>query len=52
MDTSPHLLIVDDDREIRDLLSRFLRKHGFRVSVAVGGREMWPTGPSTSLCWT
>ena len=41
MDTSPHLLIVDDDREIRDLLSRFLRKHGFRVSVAVGGREMW-----------
>ena len=41
MDASPHLLIVDDDREIRDLLSRFLRKHGFRVSVAVGGREMW-----------
>ena len=40
MDTSPHLLIVDDDREIRELLSRFLRKHGFRVSVAVDGREM------------
>jgi two-component system, OmpR family, response regulator len=41
MDASPHLLIVDDDREIRDLLSRFLRKHGFRVSIAVDGREMW-----------
>ncbi len=40
MDASPHLLIVDDDREIRDLLSRFLRKHGFRVSVAVDGRDM------------
>jgi two-component system, OmpR family, response regulator len=40
MDTSPHVLIVDDDREIRDLLSRFLRKHGFRVSVAMDGREM------------
>lgn len=40
MDASPHLLIVDDDREIRELLSRFLRKHGFRVSVAVDGRDM------------
>lgn len=30
----PHLLVVDDDREIRDLLKRFLTKHGFRVSVA------------------
>ena len=40
MQPSPHVLIVDDDREIRELLSRFLRKHGFRVSVAVDGREM------------
>lgn len=40
MDASPHLLIVDDDREIRDLLSRFLHKLGFRVSLAVDGREM------------
>jgi two-component system, OmpR family, response regulator len=40
MESSPHLLIVDDDREIRELLSRFLRKHGFRVSVAVDGREV------------
>ena len=40
MESSPHLLIVDDDREIRELLSRFLRKHGFRTSVAVDGREM------------
>lgn len=40
MDPSPHLLVVDDDREIRDLLNRFLTKHGFRVSTARDGREM------------
>lgn len=34
MDTSPHILVVDDDREIRDLLSRFLVKHGLRVTAA------------------
>ena len=37
---SPHLLIVDDDREIRDLLARFLAKHGYRVEVAADGRAM------------
>jgi two-component system OmpR family response regulator len=37
---SDHILIVDDDREIRDLLSRFLIKHGYRVSTAADGREM------------
>ena len=40
MPTSPHLLIVDDDREIRDLLARFLRKHGYRVDTAADGRAM------------
>ena len=39
MNNSPHLLIVDDDREIRDLLSRFLVKHGYRVTTAKEGRE-------------
>jgi two-component system OmpR family response regulator len=34
------LLVVDDDREIRDLVSRFLIRHGYRVSVARDGREM------------
>lgn len=37
---STHLLIVDDDREIRDLLGRFLTKHGYRVTTARDGREM------------
>jgi len=40
MENAPHLLVVDDDREIRDLLSRFLRKHGFRVTAAADGRQM------------
>ncbi|MBI2255162.1 MAG: response regulator [Proteobacteria bacterium] len=37
---APHILITDDDREIRDLLSRFLEKHGFRCSQAADGRDM------------
>jgi two-component system OmpR family response regulator len=40
METTPHVLIVDDDREIRDLLSRFLTRNGCRVSVAREEREM------------
>jgi two-component system OmpR family response regulator len=37
---SEHLLVVDDDREIRDLVSRFLTRHGYRVTAARDGREM------------
>ena len=33
-DDAPHLLVVDDDRRIRDLLSRFLNSEGYRVSTA------------------
>jgi len=33
-DDAPHLLVVDDDRRIRDLLSRFLSNEGYRVSTA------------------
>jgi two-component system OmpR family response regulator len=39
-DNAHHILVVDDDREIRDLLSRFLVKHGLRVSSAKDGPEM------------
>lgn len=34
------MLIVDDDVEIRDLLSRFLAQHGLRTSTAGDGRQM------------
>lgn len=31
-DNAPHILVVDDDLRIRDLLSRYLMEHGFRVT--------------------
>jgi two-component system OmpR family response regulator len=36
----PHLLVVDDDREIRDLVCRLLQKHGYRVETARDARAM------------
>src|SRR5271165_1948066 len=47
METTPHILVVDDDREIRDLLARFLEKHRMRVTVARDAREarrVWTAG--------
>ncbi|MDZ4375157.1 MAG: DNA-binding response regulator, partial [Phenylobacterium sp.] len=32
-----HLLIVDDDDRIRDLLKEYLTRAGFRVTSAAGG---------------
>jgi len=40
MNSGPHILIVDDHREIRDLVSRVLGLEGFRVSVAADGKAM------------
>lgn len=40
MQGSPHILIVDDHREIRELIARALTKEGFRISVAADGRAM------------
>jgi len=37
LDDAPHILIVDDDRRIRELLSRFLSGEGYRVSTADSG---------------
>ncbi len=39
-ESSAHLLVVDDDRQLRDLLTRFLGKHGYRVTTARDGQEM------------
>lgn len=36
----PHLLIVDDHKEIRELLQRFFLQHNYRVTVAKDGKEM------------
>jgi len=38
--TSGHLLVVDDDREIRVLLKQFLTRQGFRISTAADSIEM------------
>jgi two-component system phosphate regulon response regulator OmpR len=38
-DASPHILLVDDDRRIRELLHRFLQERGFRVSTAASAAE-------------
>ncbi|CAO3414073.1 response regulator [Azospirillum doebereinerae] len=35
-----HILVVDDNKEIRDLLGRFLRLHDFKVTTARDGYEM------------
>ncbi|MGC8469095.1 MAG: response regulator [Acetobacteraceae bacterium] len=47
METTPHILVVDDDREIRELLAKFLERNRLRVSTARDGREarrVWPQG--------
>jgi two-component system, OmpR family, response regulator len=40
MERSPHIIVVDDDREICSLLSQFLTRHGLRVTTARDGAEM------------
>jgi two-component system, OmpR family, response regulator len=40
MSEHPHILVVDDDREICDLVTRYLSKHGMRARGAANGREM------------
>ena len=37
---TPHILIVDDDKELCALLSKFLTRQGYRVSVAHNGTAM------------
>tara|TARA_A100001037_G_scaffold306655_1_gene353705 strand:+ start:3378 stop:4058 length:681 start_codon:yes stop_codon:yes gene_type:complete len=34
MEDSPHILVVDDDRRLRELLQKFLSESGFRVTIA------------------
>src|SRR3972149_1723410 len=35
----PHILVVDDDRRLRELLRRYLAEQGFRVTVAASAAE-------------
>jgi len=40
MDRPDHVLVVDDDGEIRRLLGEYLERNGFRVTLATDGSEM------------
>jgi len=40
MNAGAHVLVVDDDSEIRTLLADYLEKNGLQVSVAPDGKEM------------
>jgi two-component system, OmpR family, response regulator len=43
----PHILVIDDDREIRDLLGMFLERQNLRVTSVRDAREarrVWPNG--------
>ena len=40
MDTLDHLLVVDDDRDIRELLTDYLTRNGFRATAVADGRAM------------
>jgi len=40
LDPAPHILLVEDDGEMRHLTARLLRENGFQVSAARDGHEM------------
>jgi len=37
---APHILVVDDDSQIRELLAEYLAESGLRVSTAATGKQM------------
>ena len=39
MDTKPHILVVDDDTRLRELLSQYLGENGFMVTTAADAEE-------------
>ena len=38
-ETTPHILVVDDDTRLRALLRKYLMDHGFRVTVAANAQD-------------
>ena len=38
---APHILVVDDEADVRELVAEYLGKHDLRVSAAGSGREMF-----------
>jgi len=53
MEPAPHILVVDDDREIRDLLARFLvEKHQMRVTAVRDAREARRAFANDTTTWS
>lgn len=38
-DDAPHILVVDDDRRIRELIKRYLTENGYRITTAENAAE-------------
>lgn len=36
----PHIVVVDDHRDIRDLVGQYLAQHGYRISTAASGGDL------------
>ena len=49
MEPEAHILVVDDDNQVRQLIGRFLRESGYRVTGARDGREMRETLASAAI---
>jgi two-component system OmpR family response regulator len=43
MDQPPHVLVVDDDPDIRSLIKEYLEEEGFRITTASDGAQMRKT---------
>jgi len=41
MESTDHILVVDDDAEIRSLLGEYLHKNGCKATVVADGKGMW-----------
>ncbi len=41
MDSLIHIAVVDDDPDIRDVISTYLTEEGYSVSACMSGDEMW-----------
>lgn len=39
MSEQPHILVIDDDKRLRDLLARYLTEQGYRVTTAVDAAD-------------
>jgi two-component system, OmpR family, response regulator len=47
--TAPHILVIDDDPSIRDLVVEYLGSHDMRVSAVASGREMFALMDTESI---